>query len=308
VNSYISTNGTYGGSNVLSNGAEEASGQIVVNSPSVVDGTLYPNSTPGLTPVAVPSDAISEPDLSLYGTLTIPKGDYVYNNIVLGNGAQLIPSGGQVRIWFNSLNINGSAVAGATSSPELLGFFSRTTSAAITIDGSSGDFPSIYGVLFAPNVAVNVAGYVQVYGTLVGSSVLLNGAGVGIHFDEVLSEACAPGGRPDLVLSSGPKNPSFIPTAVPYQGQPLVVAPNPAHDQVILFYHLDTPAIYTVSLVDIKGDVVAAKALGLQPAGSGRAPWDLRKFAAGVYWVVGRADEGQGVQHTAIFKLALLGQ
>jgi hypothetical protein len=306
VDSYISTNGSYGGSNVLSNGAEEASGQIEVNSPSVVNGSLYPNSTPGLTPVPVPSDAVSEPDLSLYGTLTLPKGDYIYNNIVLGNGAQLIPSGGQVRIWFNSLNINGSAVAGATSNPEQLGFFSRTTASAITIDGSSGDSPSVYGVLFAPNVAVNVAGYTQVYGTLIGSSVLLNGAGVGIHFDEVLSEACASGGRPDLVHSSGAKNPNAVPTVVPYKRQPLVVAPNPVRGCVLVAYMLPVPADAQFEVYNLMGERVFSEDLGAQGAGQHMAQADLSLLASGIYFAVIEENEGAGFHSGGTFKLALV--
>jgi hypothetical protein len=191
VDSYQSTLGPYGGSNVGSAAVVQAA-TTISNNGGVVRGTLRPNTPAGLAVVPVPSGARNLPlGSSTPGSLnigsaaqsiTLAPGNYVAANInVNAPGAIRIAPAGAVRIWVTgTLNLGGNLNANGT--PNNLTLL-VTSSGFVNINGGG----AFYGLLYAPTSAVNVNG--PVFGTVIGRSVTLN-TGSAVHFDQ--SSTCAP--------------------------------------------------------------------------------------------------------------------
>ena len=303
IDSYSSSAGPYGASNIGNNGNVQAATQITVNSGGVVHGTLYPNDPAGFTPVPTPTTYTNLGNLNIGSNMTFQAGNYLVNTLNVNGTPTISVQGGPVRIWFNSLNLAGIVGAGATTPSELI-FFSLTTATQVNISGNGTTFT---GVIFAPNIPVNIGGTGNYYGACMASRVIFNSV-LAVHYDQDLGEGCMPGVPASDLLMAAVKETAPMSWLPVVQNRPLVAVPNPARNKVTLFYQLDVPARYTVMLVDITGKTVDTMEMGWQPSGIGSVQWDLGRYAAGVYWLVGRSDNGQGAHHTALFKLALLGQ
>jgi hypothetical protein len=189
-------------------------------------------------------------------------------------------------------------VGAGAGTPSQLVFFSRTTAGQVAINGGPTNF---VGVIYAPNIPVTLNGTGSYSGACVASRVILNSA-VAVHYDQDLGNGCNLGASRALAVKDpGPGGSAAA------AGKPLVVVPNPAHDRVQVAFHLDGPAHVRLLLMDVSGARVGTLDLGPQPAGQGQVAWDLRGYAAGLYFVVGLADPGSGVHEIGLFKLALLG-
>lgn len=195
VDSFQSSLGSYGGSNVGSAAVVQAA-TTILNNGGVVQGSQQQNAPAGFAVVPVPSGSTNLPlgssnpgslNINNAGeSITLAPGNYVAANVnVNAPGALNISPPGEVRIWVTgSLNLGGNLnVQGV---PSDLAFV--VTSAGWVNINNGGSF---HGILYAPTSAVNVSG--PVFGTVVGSSVALN-SGAAVHFDE--SSVCAnvPGG------------------------------------------------------------------------------------------------------------------
>jgi hypothetical protein len=191
VDSYQSSLGPYGGSNVGSAAVVQAA-TTISNNGGIVRGTLRPNTPAGLAVVPVPAGARNLPlgsptpgSLNISNaaqSITLAPGNYVAANInVNAPGAIRIAPAGEVRIWVTgTLNPGGNLNANGT--PKNLTFL-VTSSGSVNINGGG----AFFGLLYAPTSVVIVNG--PVFGTVIGRSVTLN-TGAAVHFDQ--SSTCAP--------------------------------------------------------------------------------------------------------------------
>jgi hypothetical protein len=191
IDSYQSSLGAYGGSNVGSAAIVQA-GTTISNNGGVVRGTLRPNTPAGLAVVPVASGARNLPlgsttpgslNISTAAqSVTLAPGDYVAANLnVNAPGAIRISPAGEVRIWVTgSLNLGGNLnVNGIPRNLTIL----VTSGGSINFNGGG----SFFGVLYAPTSTVIVNS--PVFGNVIGKSVTLN-TGAAVHFDQ--SSTCAP--------------------------------------------------------------------------------------------------------------------
>jgi hypothetical protein len=191
IDSYQSSLGAYGGSNVGSAAIVQA-GTTISNNGGVVRGTLRPNTPAGLAVVPVASGARNLPlgsttpgslNISTAAqSVTLAPGDYVAANLnVNAPGAIRISPAGEVRIWVTgSLNLGGNLnVNGIPRNLTIL----VTSGGSINFNGGG----SFFGVLYAPTSTVIVNS--PVFGNVIGKSVTLN-TGAAVHFDQ--SSTCVP--------------------------------------------------------------------------------------------------------------------
>ncbi|HXT97981.1 MAG TPA: hypothetical protein VN853_16900 [Polyangia bacterium] len=185
VDSYQSSLGAYGGTNVGSAAVVQAA-TTISNNGGVIHGTLRQHAPAGLAVVPVPAGAKNLPlgartpgALSIGSaaqSITLAPGNYVAANVnVSAPGAINVSPAGQVRIWVTgSLNLGGNL--NLRGIPKNLAFL--VTSAGFVNVNSGGAF---FGLVYAPTSALVVSG--PVFGTVVGSSVTLN-SGAAVHFDQ----------------------------------------------------------------------------------------------------------------------------
>lgn len=197
IDSYQSSLGAYGGTNVGSAAIVQAA-TTISNNGGVVHGTEKQHAAAGFAVVPVPSGATKLPlGSSTPGTLsigsvaqsiTLAPGNYVAANVNFNApGAINISPAGEVRIWVTgSLNLGGNL--NLKGIPKNLAFL-VTSSGFVNISGGS----ALYGLVYAPTSTVFVDG--PVFGTIIGSSVTVNSGGA-VHFDQ--SSVCAPSNEPEL--------------------------------------------------------------------------------------------------------------
>jgi hypothetical protein len=184
VDSYQSSQGTYGGTNVGSSAIVQA-GVSIVNNGGVVDGTEIQNAPSSFAIVPVPAEAINLPirstspgDLNINGasdSITLAPGAYVVANVnVSYPGSITISPPGPVSIWVTgSLNLGGNENLNGV--PANLTFL--VTSTGWDNVNSNGEF---FGTIYAPTSGANLDS--DVFGSVVGSTVTLN-SGAAVHFD-----------------------------------------------------------------------------------------------------------------------------
>ena len=190
VDSYQSSLGAYGGTNVGSAAVVQAA-TTISNNGGVIHGTLKQHAPAGLAVVPVAAGAKNLPlgartpgSLNIGSaaqSITLAPGNYVAANVnVSAPGAINVSPAGEVRIWVTgSLNLGGNL--NARGIPKNLAFL--VTSAGFVNVNSGG---ALFGLIYAPTSALVVSG--PVFGTVVGSSVTLN-SGAAVHFDQ--SSVCA---------------------------------------------------------------------------------------------------------------------
>jgi hypothetical protein len=193
IDSYQSSLGAYGGTNIGSAAVVQAA-TTITNNGGVVHGTLKQHAPGGFAAVPVPAGAKNLPlGSSSPGTLsintaaqsiTLAPGNYVAANInVSSPGAINVSPAGEVRIWVTgSLNLGGNL--NLNGIPKNLAFL-LPNSGFVNIGSGS-----LFGVVYAPTSSVFVSG--PVFGSVIGSNVNVNSGGA-VHFD-VSSECNAPAG------------------------------------------------------------------------------------------------------------------
>jgi hypothetical protein len=185
VDSYQSSLGRYGGTNVGSSAAVQAAEAIVHNG-GVIHGTQTPDVAADLAVVPVPSGATNLPlgsrtpgsvDITTAAqSITLAPGSYVVANLTVGSpGAITISPAGPVLIWVTgSLNLGGNENLNGV--PENLEFL-VTSSGNVNVNVNG----ELFGFVYAPTSTVSVES--SVFGGVVGSTVNLN-AGGSVHFDQ----------------------------------------------------------------------------------------------------------------------------
>jgi hypothetical protein len=206
VDSYSSSAGAYGGSNMGSNATVRAATSIT-NNGAVVHAQLVSSAPSGLAVVPVPAGAKNLPlgssspgslNINTAGSsLTLAPGNYVAANITVNApGAIRISPAGQVRIWVTgTLNLGGSE--NADGSPHNLAFL--VTSSSFVNVNSGG---ALYGAIYAPSSGINVNS--AVFGSVIGGSISLLNSGAAVHYDS--AAAC-----PLPVIASTVPTPLLLP-------------------------------------------------------------------------------------------------
>jgi hypothetical protein len=188
VDSFNSSAGPYGPGNMLSTGNIQAAGGISISgSGASISGSNNPNTAASLSNIQANGPSLG--DLNFSGTatgMTLSAGDYYYRNInISGTGAYICTPSGQVRIWFDHLNVSGNS--DALGSPGTLPnnlWLLGTCGADANISGNGVKVP---GVLYTPSGNINVSGNNDVFeGPLVGANINVSGISVGIHRDTAI--------------------------------------------------------------------------------------------------------------------------
>jgi hypothetical protein len=203
VDSYQSSLGAYGGSNVGSAAVVQAA-TTITNNGGVIHGTLKQHAPAGLAIVPVPAGAKNLPlgartpgavNINTAAqSITLAPGNYVAASIsVSAPGAINVSPAGEVRIWVTgtltlggNLNLHGI--------PKNLAFL-VTSSGSVNVNGGG----ALYGLVYAPTSTVSVNS--PVFGTVVGKSVTLN-TGAAEHFDQS-SECSSSAARLDQSFITG---------------------------------------------------------------------------------------------------------
>lgn len=184
IDSYQSSVGAYGGTNVGSAAIVQAA-TTISNNGGVVRGTLKPRAPGGFSVVPVPAGAKNLPlgartpgSLGIGSaaeSITLAPGNYVVANINVSTpGAIKISPPGRVRIWVTGqLSVGGSVNQGGI--PKNLAFL-VTSSGWVNINSGS-----INGLVYAPTSGMFVNG--SVFGGVIGKSVTVNSGGA-VHFDQ----------------------------------------------------------------------------------------------------------------------------
>jgi hypothetical protein len=218
IDSYQSSRGPYGGTNVGS-GASVQVATTLTNNGGAIHGSVARNSPAGFPVVPVSSGAANLPlGVSSPGSLnindaaddiTLAPGDYVVADLNVNfPGAITVSPPGQVRIWVTgNLNLGGNENLGGV--PSDLAFL-VTSSGWVNVNGGG----ALYGLIYAPTSGINLDS--PVFGSVIGSTVTLN-SGAALHFDT--SSVCNPtggGGGGGSTLASSP--PRSLPLPPKQQG------------------------------------------------------------------------------------------
>jgi hypothetical protein len=205
VDSYQSSLGAYGGTNVGSAAVVQA-GTTISNNGGVIHGTQKQHTPAGFTVIPVPSGATNLPlgahspgTLSINTaaqSITLAPGNYVATNVnVSAPGAINVSPAGEVRIWVTgSLNLGGNLNLNGV--PKNLAFLTTSTG-FVNVNGGGG---ALYGLVYAPTSTVFVSG--PVFGTVIGSSVALNSGGA-VHYDQSSSCNAPPAAKLDQSFTVG---------------------------------------------------------------------------------------------------------
>lgn len=188
VDSYDSSAGNYGGSNVGSEAVLRA-GTTVVRNGGTIKGSVIQRSPAGFPSLAAPSNATILPfgasspgSLNINGpsdSVLLSPGNYVVRDLnINGQGTLNVIATGEVRIWVTgNLNLGGS-VNGSSIARNMALILPNAGS----VNFNGGQFR---GLLYAPKASITLGG--KIFGTVVGKNVTLN-SGAQVHFD--VSSTC----------------------------------------------------------------------------------------------------------------------
>lgn len=138
---------------------------------SGISGTYSYNATTG--------------NLTLSGVniATLANGTYCFNNVTMGNSAQLKVNGPVVIKLTGTLNTSGATnLNNTTQIPSNLRILSSYTGNNGIILGNSAN---VYALIYAPNTGVNISGSAPLFGTVAGKTITMGNSGA-IHYDTQL--------------------------------------------------------------------------------------------------------------------------
>jgi hypothetical protein len=224
ADSYTSDDGSYGGTNIAANadiatnstaadaikilpqgevhgdvsvGAGASDPNACVDNKGIITGTVDAlTSTNALPSVTVPSDAIELGDvyLDLDQELVLDAGVYHMTDLdIFGNSTVIC--NGKVVIYIDEtsdqatpdVRIGGNGIVNTSQIPANLVVYCCPDVVTVQFSGNA----EFYGGLYAPqaNITLNAG---DVYGSMVGSSVVLNGSNAHVHYDEALRDHSNP--------------------------------------------------------------------------------------------------------------------
>jgi choice-of-anchor A domain-containing protein len=224
ADSYTSDDGSYGGTNITANadigtnstaadavkilpqgevhgdvsvGAGASDPNACVDNKGIITGTVSAlPSTNALPSVTVPSDAIELGDvyLDLGQELVLDPGVYHMTDLDIFGNAK-VTCNGKVVIYIDQtadqatpdVRIGGNGIVNTSQIPANLVVYCCPDVVTVQFSGNA----QFYGGLYAPqaDIALNAG---DVYGSMVGNSVTLNGTNAHIHYDEALRDHSNP--------------------------------------------------------------------------------------------------------------------
>lgn len=206
TDSYDSSLGPYGGSNVFQTGHVRSDNDITLSGNATVRGDAIPGpdhvvSTSGnakvtgviepatspkqLPLVLVPGNAVDLGAISLQGnaTRTLIAGTYRASSLSISGNGQLIIDArlGPVNLYVSgSASIGGNGISNQSNVPSDFNLVQSGT-ADVTFSGNA----AFSGTVYAPNSVLSLTGNGTMFGAFIGAGLRLSGNGA-IHFDEVL--------------------------------------------------------------------------------------------------------------------------
>ena len=163
---------------------------VITGTISALDSTKLMPSVPG-----VPEGAIELGDVRLNGTtLTLDEGVYHMTDLAMVSKAA-IQCNGKVELYLGSEgsataikpNIGGQGIANTSQLPSNLLIYCLDNVVNLSVSGNG----VLYGAIYAPSANIDLnAG--DVYGSLIGQSVKINGADCTVCYDDRLSEDTGP--------------------------------------------------------------------------------------------------------------------
>ncbi|MCJ7751515.1 MAG: hypothetical protein MUQ65_10545, partial [Armatimonadetes bacterium] len=224
TDSYTSDDGTYGGSNVgakadigtnstaadavtvlpqgevhgnITVGAGAASPDLCVDNKGTVSGDIAALDVPNLLPSipSVPPGAIELGDIYLdqNQTLVLDAGTYHMTDLDMFGTSQ-ITCNGQVILYIDTttdstpdIRIGGNGIVNTSQIPANLTIYCLEDVVNITISGNA----ALYAGIYAPQADI-VMNSGELYGSVIGRSVTLNGANAHVHYDQALRDHANP--------------------------------------------------------------------------------------------------------------------
>jgi len=188
--------GTVNGSISVGAGATDPS--ACVNNKGTINGTISALPAQNLLPSigAIPTGVIELGDVWLEAdqVLTLNEGSYHMTDLDIFGNAKVVCNG-KVVIYLDEtsdaatpdIRIGGNGIVNTSQIPANLAIYCKNDVTNIAIGGNG----AFYGGIYAPNAHITLnAG--DVYGSLVGRTVTLNGANANVHYDEALRDNSNP--------------------------------------------------------------------------------------------------------------------
>jgi len=224
ADSYTSDDGTYGGSNVgakadigtnstaadavtilpqgevhgnVTVGAGAPSPSGCVNNKGIITGDIAALGVPNLLPSipSVPPGAIELGDIWLDANdeLVLDAGTYHMTDLDLFGSSQ-ITCNGQVTLYIDmttdstpDLRIGGNGIVNTSQIPSNLTIYCLEDVPNITVSGNA----ALYAGIYAPQADI-VLNSGELYGSVIGRSITLNGATAHVHYDQALRDHANP--------------------------------------------------------------------------------------------------------------------
>jgi hypothetical protein len=175
-----------------------------VDNQGTISGTISCLDAPNLLPsiTYIPAGAVELGDVWLQNDeeLVLNEGIYHMTDLDLFGNAQ-VTCNGMVEIYLDQttdtatpdIRIGGNGIVNTSQIPSNLAIYCFDDVTSIAISGNA----AIYGGIYAPqaNIVLNSG---EVYGSLVGKEVRLNGATAALHYDEALRDHS----NPEALMSS----------------------------------------------------------------------------------------------------------
>ena len=206
TDSYDSSAGAYGGSNVFQTGNVHSNGDITLSGNATVRGDAMSGpdhtvSTSGNASVTgskqsatsnkqlpaptVPALAVNLGAIKLSGnkSQTLVAGNYVASSLSISGNARLTIDStlGPVNLYVSgAISIAGNGINNVSSVPSKFNLVSTGT-ASVNFSGNA----NFSGTVYAPNAELNLSGNGTMYGAFVGARMRVSGNGA-IHYDKVL--------------------------------------------------------------------------------------------------------------------------
>ena len=298
IDSYHSSVGAYGGSNITADASIQAGGSITINSGGVVDGQEIANTPPNLTSLPTPAYSFTNLGALLVANgqiVSLQAGDYGVTSITVNQGGVIKGIGGQVRIWFNGNLIQNGQMYPDSGKPGDLWLIGSSQNTTLTLNGGC----STSAVIYAPAATVQVNA--AMIGAVACSTITFN-SGAALHFDEDM--LCGSGVHNSLSIRRVTASQSD--SSNPARAEQFITYPNPAWNIATVSYMLDDSASVECALVNLAGEACQRFIMGPQTRGPHTVRLEVKSLASGVYWVMLRVDSANGFKRMYHFKLAIV--
>ena len=197
----VASNGdiTLVGSSSISGNARPGIAKKVVGSSAVTGSTMplervlsFPNGDPGSYRSTndngnVPANAMSASSFSLGSnkSVTLPGGNYYFNNFSTGGGSALTFTGPATIYVYGFFSMNGNTTTSGGRPGNLRVVMVPSSSGTPPGNVDIGSSAALYADVYAPQSRITLSGTGDIYGSVLGKSIDMTGSSA-IHFDRSL--------------------------------------------------------------------------------------------------------------------------